>query len=272
MYLSRQLVVRARRAVVPHAPSSSGSPSHCRPVSDLFLALTATALLLAGCGGAAALPEAQVGQEVAPEPGADQGAAIAQGKVGITDAEMKVAARAARKAQRNRAKPAARSGQPGGGQPAAAEDPDDIDPAEAQATPQLPEEEELPRDPSPPATVAAPVDVAMPPADAKKSNTGLAWKVLQAGTGAIRPTPGSKVVVHYSGWTTDGRLFDSSVVRGQALRISLGNVIAGWREGVLQMVVGEKRRLWIPEKLAYQGRQGAPPGMLVFDVELMKIE
>ncbi len=239
----------------------------------VILALAAAALTAAGCGGAATVPEAQIGQEVPPEPGADQGAATPQGKVAITEAEMKAAARAARKAQRNRAKPAGRTGQPGGGQPAAAaEDPDDVDPAEAQAAPQLPEEEELPRDPSPPATVAAPPDVASAPADAKKSNTGLAWKVLKAGTGAIHPTPGSKVVVHYSGWTTDGRLFDSSVVRGQPLRIGLANVIAGWREGVLQMVVGEKRRLWIPEKLAYQGRQGAPAGMLVFDIELFKIE
>jgi hypothetical protein len=248
---------------------------HDKPsVPQVLRFLLAGIASLTACGGSPPVPEAQVGQEIAPEAGADQGGATPQGKVAITEAEMKAAARRARLAQKARSKPANnRTGQPGqgGAAPAAAEDPDDAAPAdEARATP--PEEEELPRDPSPPTTVPVPADVAMPPADSEKSRTGLVWKVLKRGTGAIHPTPGSKVVVQYSGWTTDGKLFDSSVLRGQALRIPLSNVIPGWREGVLQMVVGEKRRLWIPEKLAYAGRAGAPQGMLVFDVELMKIE
>lgn len=252
---------------------------HQKPCSSSLEVARVLPLLLAGvalltaCGGAPPVPEAQVGHEIAPEPGADQGGATPQGKVAITEAEMKAAARRARLAQKARNKPANnRQGQAApGGTPAAPDEPDEASPAEdTRATPA--EEEELPRDPSPPATVQAPPDVAMPPADGEKSRTGLVWKVLKKGTGAIHPTPGSKVVVHYSGWTTDGKLFDSSVVRGQALRIPLGNVIPGWREGVMQMVVGEKRRLWIPEKLAYAGRAGAPPGMLVFDVELLKIE
>ena len=78
--------------------------------------------------------------------------------------------------------------------------------------------------------------------------------------------------VHYSGWTTDGKMFDSSVSRGEPITFGLYQVIAGWTEGVQLMVEGEKRRLWIPEALAYRGQPGAPKGMLVFDVELIRIE
>ena len=77
--------------------------------------------------------------------------------------------------------------------------------------------------------------------------------------------------VHYSGWTTDGKLFDSSVQRGAPTSFALNQVIKGWTEGVQLMVEGEKTRFWIPEELAYKGRPGAPAGMLVFDVELLHI-
>lgn len=118
----------------------------------------------------------------------------------------------------------------------------------------------------------APADVAAPPADAKVTPSGLASKVLSAGTGTKNPGPTSRVTVHYSGWTTDGKMFDSSVVRGQPATFGLDQVIAGWTEGLQLMVTGEKRRLWIPEGLAYQGRPGRPAGMLVFDVELIETE
>lgn len=118
----------------------------------------------------------------------------------------------------------------------------------------------------------APPDVAGPPPDAEKSRSGLAWKVLQPGTGTRRPSRTSTVRVHYSGWTTDGKLFDSSILRGQPATFRLDQVIPGWTEGVQMMVEGERRRLWIPERLAYQGREGVPKGMLVFDVELIAIE
>ena len=118
----------------------------------------------------------------------------------------------------------------------------------------------------------APADVAAPPADAAKTTSGLASKVLTKGTGAAHPKATDKVSVHYSGWTTDGKMFDSSVARGQPASFPLNQVIAGWTEGVQLMVVGEKRRFWIPEALAYQGRPGAPAGMLVFDVELLGIQ
>jgi len=118
----------------------------------------------------------------------------------------------------------------------------------------------------------APTDVAAPPADAEKTDSGLASKVLQPGTGTDHPKATSRVTVHYTGWTTDGKMFDSSVTRGQPATFALNQVIPGWTEGVQLMVVGEKRRFWIPENLAYAGQQGAPQGMLVFDVELIEIQ
>ena len=118
----------------------------------------------------------------------------------------------------------------------------------------------------------APADVAAPPADAATTASGLASKVLQPGSGTKHPSRSSRVTVHYSGWTTDGKLFDSSVSRGQPATFGLNQVIAGWTEGVALMVEGEKRRFWIPEALAYKGQAGYPKGVLVFDVELLSIQ
>jgi FKBP-type peptidyl-prolyl cis-trans isomerase len=120
--------------------------------------------------------------------------------------------------------------------------------------------------------IPAPADVASPPADASTTSSGLASKVIKPGTGTAHPTARSKVRVHYTGWTTDGKMFDSSVARNETISFGLNQVIAGWTEGVQLMVEGETRRLWIPESLAYRGAPGAPKGMLVFDVELIKIE
>ena len=80
------------------------------------------------------------------------------------------------------------------------------------------------------------------------------------------------MTVHYTGWTTDGTMVDSSIQRGTPATFPLSAVIPGWTEGVQLMVVGEARRLWIPEDLAYKGRPGPPAGDLVFDVVLLGIE
>ncbi|MEZ4336047.1 MAG: FKBP-type peptidyl-prolyl cis-trans isomerase [Sandaracinaceae bacterium] len=125
---------------------------------------------------------------------------------------------------------------------------------------------------SPGAIPPAPPDVAAPPQGAARSPTGLASRVLRPGTGTLHPSATDRVTVHYTGWTTDGRMFDSSVQRGRPATFGLNQVIAGWTEGVQLMVVGEQRRLWIPEALAYRGRSGAPAGTLVFDVELISFE
>ena len=123
-------------------------------------------------------------------------------------------------------------------------------------------------------SLPAPDDVAAPPADAETTASGLAHKVLEAGTGTQHPSASDYVVVHYSGWLTDGTMFDSSVTRGQPARFPLDGVISGWTEGLQLMVPGEKRRFWIPANLGY-GSGGRPsiPGnsMLVFDVELRSI-
>ena len=120
--------------------------------------------------------------------------------------------------------------------------------------------------------IDAPADVSAPPSDAKRTPSGLAYKVLKAGTGARHPNETSTVTVHYTGWQTNGKRFDSSIERGQPATFPLDGVIKGWTEGVQLMVEGEKVRFWIPESLAYKGQQGQPAGMLVFDVELLSIK
>lgn len=123
-----------------------------------------------------------------------------------------------------------------------------------------------------PSPTIAPLDVKEPPSDAHRTATGLAYKVLRTGRGMRRPAAWSRVTVHYTGWTTDGKMFDSSVARGVPMTRSLEDVIPGWTEGVQLMVEGERTRFWIPESLAYKGEAGSPRGMLVFDVELIRIE
>jgi peptidylprolyl isomerase len=118
----------------------------------------------------------------------------------------------------------------------------------------------------------APADVKAPPPSAKRTPSGLAYVVLKEGVGGRHPKGSGSVTVNYTGWTTDGKMFDSSMLRGEPISFPLDQVIAGWTEGLQLMVEGEKARFWIPEKLAYKGEAGKPSGMLVFDVELIKIQ
>ncbi|MFT5904904.1 MAG: FKBP-type peptidyl-prolyl cis-trans isomerase [Cryomorphaceae bacterium] len=123
--------------------------------------------------------------------------------------------------------------------------------------------------------IAVPKDVAAAPADSEKTASGLASKVLKSGTGKEKPTAEDTVTVHYSGWEKNGKMFDSSVKRGQPSSFPLNGVIKGWTEGLQLMVVGEKRRFWIPGNLAYgdtPSRAGGPSGTLCFDVELLEIK
>ena len=120
--------------------------------------------------------------------------------------------------------------------------------------------------------LAAPIDVAAPPPGAQRTAKGVFYKRLVRGKSRKRPQADSTVLVHYSGWTTDGKLFDSTHKRGQPARFPLTAVIAGWTDGLQTMAVGDKTRFWIPEELAYQGKPGPPQGMLVFDVELLSVE
>lgn len=107
------------------------------------------------------------------------------------------------------------------------------------------------------------------------TDSGLQYIVIEEGTGAS-PTLGQTVVVHYTGWLTDGTKFDSSVDRGAPSSFMLGQVIEGWNEGLSLMKVGGKHRLIIPPELAY-GEGGAgtaipPNATLIFDVELLQIQ
>ena len=104
--------------------------------------------------------------------------------------------------------------------------------------------------------------------------SGLQYRVLRQGSGP-RPLPTSRVRVQYQGTLLDGKVFDSSYERGQPAEFGLGQVIAGWTEGVALMPVGGKYRFWIPSGLAY-GSKGSPGSIppnatLVFDVELLQV-
>lgn len=120
-----------------------------------------------------------------------------------------------------------------------------------------------------PPPTQAPPDVALPSADVLVTPSGLRYRRLRPGSGTQHPSRRSHVYVHYTGWTTDGKMFDSSVLKGSPTGLRLDQVIKGWAEGIPLMVKGEKVRFWIPEKLAYRGESGKPGGILVFDVELL---
>jgi peptidylprolyl isomerase len=127
----------------------------------------------------------------------------------------------------------------------------------------------------PPKAPDVPKDLIEPPADALVTASGLRSKVLKPGTGKEHPQRTDRVLVHYSGWTRDGDMFDSSIMRGEPTAFGVDEVIPGWTEALMLMVEGEKRRVWIPSNLAYGDkpeRPGAPAGPLVFDVELIEIQ
>ncbi len=110
-----------------------------------------------------------------------------------------------------------------------------------------------------------------------KTDSGLQYWDIRVGTGQTAKE-GSHVRVHYTGWLTNGKKFDSSVDAGTPFDFTIGNgeVIKGWEEGVAGMRVGGKRQLRIPPSLAYgaQGYPGAipPNATLIFDVQLLGVQ
>lgn len=124
--------------------------------------------------------------------------------------------------------------------------------------------------PRPPRPI--PEDVAEVPQNAERSKSGLAWRVLEKGTGKEHPAPASVVSIHYAGWTTDGKMVSSSFTALKPATFVVGDAMPGWREAIPMMVVGETRRLWIPQNLAFGGRPGYTEGMLVYDIQLVEIK
>jgi len=119
-----------------------------------------------------------------------------------------------------------------------------------------------------------PDDVAAVPKTATVTASGLAYRVLSAGGGKVHVKATDRVVAAYSGWTTDGLLFDSSRLRDGPGTFTVSSLIKGWKEGLQLMVVGDKMRFWMPANLAYGDHpksDDAPAGMLVFDIELLEI-
>jgi peptidylprolyl isomerase len=116
-----------------------------------------------------------------------------------------------------------------------------------------------------------------PRAAVHRTALGLAYCILQEGPPGVVPGAKDTVKVHYTGWTIDGDMFDSSVQRGEPLELPLSGVIRGWTEGLRLMTPGDKARLWIPGNLAYGRREpgeaaGTPPkGTLIFDIELLGV-
>jgi FKBP-type peptidyl-prolyl cis-trans isomerase len=113
--------------------------------------------------------------------------------------------------------------------------------------------------------------------DGTKTPSGLIYWDLRIGNGEVAKE-GSRVRVHYTGWLTNGKKFDSSLDAGRPFDFTIGNgeVIQGWEEGIAGMRVGGKRQLRIPPALAY-GADGSPPDIppnatLIFDVQLLGVQ
>ena len=117
----------------------------------------------------------------------------------------------------------------------------------------------------------APSDLAGPPAGAVRTPRGVFYRVLKRGAGGPKPTLSSTIEIHYSGWTSYGQLFDSSVQRDVRAVFPLDQLILGWQEGVPLMSRGDTFRFWIPGSLGYDAgpaSPNAPRGTLVFDITL----
>jgi FKBP-type peptidyl-prolyl cis-trans isomerase len=120
-----------------------------------------------------------------------------------------------------------------------------------------------------------PIDLKQAPEGAVRTSSGLAFQILKNGTGDRHPLLTDTVLLHFSGWTSDGSLFESTVVGNHPASLRVGTAMAGLREALTHMVAGQKARFWIPAGLAY-GEKPAnrfnPRGDLIYDVELLSVQ
>lgn len=120
-----------------------------------------------------------------------------------------------------------------------------------------------------------PTDLDVPSGSAVKTRSGLAFQILKNGAGTQHPSMTSQVTLQYSGWTSDGKLFESTVMGRHPAIFLVGTTLPAWREVLPQMVTGEKLRLWVPAALAYGEKpvnHMNPAGNLVYDIELVAFQ
>jgi len=114
-------------------------------------------------------------------------------------------------------------------------------------------------------------ELGAPPADATRTSSGLAFKILRSGTGTERPKPAGTVTIHYSAWTSRGSdVFDETIRRNAPLTTPVDGLMPGMTEALQLMAVGERTRFWIPPALGYS--PPLPSAMIVVDVELLSIQ
>jgi FKBP-type peptidyl-prolyl cis-trans isomerase len=124
-----------------------------------------------------------------------------------------------------------------------------------------------------------PIAIATPPMKPPKRATttpsGLAYQTIKRGRGGRYPQADDTVLIHYSGWeASNGELFDSSVRRGSPMPLPLKSAVDGLVEGLMLMVEGQRTRFWLPPELAYgaEALYGGPSGVVVYEIELLKIQ
>ncbi len=120
-----------------------------------------------------------------------------------------------------------------------------------------------------------PPDLTTPPRTAYRTPSGVSIQMLKPGLGAGHPAASSRVTLNYTGWSTDGKVFESTMMSEHPVTVQLGTALPGWREALPYMVLGEKARLWIPAGLAYGDHPSnpmLPAGRLVYDIELVGLQ
>ncbi len=118
-----------------------------------------------------------------------------------------------------------------------------------------------------------PRNLRVPPSTALKTPSGVAIEILKRGTGTQHPGLNSTVLLNYTGWTADGKLFETTIMSGHPAAFLLGTALPGWRDALPRMVVGEKARVWVPAAMAYGEHPidaQAPPGSMVYEIELLE--